>query len=108
MQRDTNHDGRPDVWEIYEDGELRRLGYDLDFDGHVDRWDRDEVAERAALEREIQEEEKAKKERAAAEGAAEPSSTGKNADAKTNSASKPGDASKNTEPAKGHVSPRKR
>jgi hypothetical protein len=41
---DTNYDGKPDVWEIYDEGKLERRGVDLDFDGHVDRWDRDEIA----------------------------------------------------------------
>jgi len=42
IQRDTNKDGNPDVWEIYAMGHLERVGVDVDFDGHVDRWDRDE------------------------------------------------------------------
>jgi len=34
---------RPDRWEYYEDGRLVRMGTDLDGDGTVDRWDRDEA-----------------------------------------------------------------
>ncbi|MGC4065377.1 MAG: hypothetical protein QM784_12155 [Polyangiaceae bacterium] len=82
----------------------------LDFDGHVDRWDRDEVAERAALERELQDEEKRKREQsagadgqpAAADGAA-PKSEGTKA---SGDAAKP--SGKESEPVKGHVSPRNR
>jgi hypothetical protein len=47
VQRDTNADGKPDIWEIYAGGHL------VDFDGRVDRWNRDEVmlrAQRAAGE----------------------------------------------------------
>jgi len=43
-----NHDSRPDRWEFYNDGKLERVGVDLDFDGHVDRWDHDEIARLAA------------------------------------------------------------
>jgi hypothetical protein len=65
---------------------LQRLGVDLDFDGRVDRWDRDELALRDIEAREKAEEqrarelEEAKKKEAEAEG----------------------------KPAEGHVSPRKR
>jgi large subunit ribosomal protein L1 len=69
VQRDTNHDGRPDVWEIYEEGHLRRMGWDLDFDGRVDRWDRDEIAERAAMEKEMQQAGEAKQKEAEKAGA---------------------------------------
>ncbi|HSN84345.1 MAG TPA: hypothetical protein VLS88_17315, partial [Polyangiales bacterium] len=33
---------RPDTWEYYVDGRTVRIGTDLDGDGEVDRWDRDE------------------------------------------------------------------
>jgi hypothetical protein len=59
VQRDSNHDSKPDVWEIYDEGHLQRMGVDLDFDGHVDRWDRDEIAARAVAEKEAAEEKKA-------------------------------------------------
>ena len=32
------------MWEIYGKGHLERIGVDVDFDGRVDRWDRDEAA----------------------------------------------------------------
>ncbi len=66
IQRDTNFDGKPDTFEIYRDGVLERMGVDLDFDGQVDRWDRDEVAMRAAAEKERQDEEREEKAKAAA------------------------------------------
>jgi hypothetical protein len=37
---------------IFQDGKLQRIGNDLDFDGHVDRWDRDEIALREIAEKE--------------------------------------------------------
>ena len=42
IRRDRNFDGKPDVWEIYSRGRLERVGVDETLDGHVDRWDRDE------------------------------------------------------------------
>lgn len=33
---------RPDTWEYYADGRTVRIGTDVDGDGEVDRWDRDE------------------------------------------------------------------
>ncbi len=56
MQRDTNNDKKPDVWEIYDKGRLQRMGVDLDHDGHVDRWDRDEETARKEAEKEREEE----------------------------------------------------
>ncbi|MFN7147808.1 MAG: tetratricopeptide repeat protein, partial [Myxococcota bacterium] len=41
VKRDANFDGKPDVWEIYRDGRLERMGVDVDGDEHVDRWDHD-------------------------------------------------------------------
>ena len=41
MRRDSNGDGKPDVWEQYKDGILVAILYDDDFDGTVDR--RDEI-----------------------------------------------------------------
>ena len=38
---------RPDRWEYFEHGRLIRMGTDLDGDGRVDRWDRDEEGQRA-------------------------------------------------------------
>jgi hypothetical protein len=43
IERDTNHDGKPDRWESFDKGRLSRSGLDLDFDGVVDRWLQGEV-----------------------------------------------------------------
>lgn len=40
--RSTIAEWRPDRWEYYEDGRTVRIGTDIDGDGKVDRWDRDE------------------------------------------------------------------
>lgn len=40
--RSTAGQWRPDRWEYYADGRTVRIGADLDGDGKVDRWDRDE------------------------------------------------------------------
>jgi hypothetical protein len=66
---DTNHDGKPDVWEIYDEGKLERRGVDLDFDGHVDRWDRDEIALREIEAKEAKDEAAQKSAEAADAGA---------------------------------------
>jgi hypothetical protein len=52
VQRDTNGDDKPDVFEIYREGYLERMGIDGDFDGKVDVWHRDEIraAEQEAKE----------------------------------------------------------
>ena len=42
--RSTPNNWKPDVWEYFETGRLVRMGTDLDGDGVVDRWDRDEAA----------------------------------------------------------------
>jgi len=55
---DDNHTGKPNIREIYEDGHLQRRGVDLDGDGNIDRWDRDEVAARRADEKEREEADK--------------------------------------------------
>jgi hypothetical protein len=68
VQLDENHDGRVDVWEIYDEGRLQRRGVDLDHDGRVDRWDRDEIALRELAERERREEEAARKKEQAQTG----------------------------------------
>jgi hypothetical protein len=36
-----------DTWEVYTNGVLSRIGQDTTCDGHIDRWDRDTVAEAA-------------------------------------------------------------
>jgi hypothetical protein len=36
-----------DTWEVYTNGILARIGQDTTCDGHIDRWDRDTVAEAA-------------------------------------------------------------
>ena len=40
--RSTAAKWQPDRWEYYADGRTVRIGTDLDGDGKVDRWDRDE------------------------------------------------------------------
>jgi len=40
--RSTRGQWRPDRWEYYVDGRTVRIGTDIDGDGKVDRWDRDE------------------------------------------------------------------
>ncbi|MBW1831593.1 MAG: hypothetical protein JRJ10_07830 [Deltaproteobacteria bacterium] len=40
--RSTASEWRPDRWEYYADGHTVRIGTDLNGDGKVDRWDRDE------------------------------------------------------------------
>jgi hypothetical protein len=40
--RSTASEWRPDRWEYYLDGRTVRIGTDIDGDGKVDRWDRDE------------------------------------------------------------------
>jgi hypothetical protein len=35
--RDRNADGKPDYWELYRDGSLETILYDEDFDGKVDK-----------------------------------------------------------------------
>jgi hypothetical protein len=40
--RSTATKWRPDSWEYYADGRTVRIGTDVDGDGKVDRWDRDE------------------------------------------------------------------
>jgi hypothetical protein len=40
--RSTASEWRPDRWEYYADGRTVRIGTDLNGDGKVDRWDRDE------------------------------------------------------------------
>ena len=37
VRRDTNADGKPDIWEQYLNGELVAILYDDDFDNRVDR-----------------------------------------------------------------------
>lgn len=60
--RSTDKTWRPDRWEYFEDERLVRIGTDLDGDGKVDRWDRDEAyrpkpAELGADEEETEESE---------------------------------------------------
>ena len=40
--RSTASEWRPDRWEYYADGRTVRIGTDINGDGKVDRWDRDE------------------------------------------------------------------
>jgi hypothetical protein len=45
IERDRNGDGKMDIWEFYlANGQLERMGVDLDFNGKVDTWYRDELA----------------------------------------------------------------
>jgi len=39
VRRDRNADGKPDIWEQYKDGDLLAILYDDDFDNKVDRKD---------------------------------------------------------------------
>lgn len=39
---------KPTRWEYYENGRMVRMGTDLDGDGKVDRWDRDDAARASA------------------------------------------------------------
>jgi len=45
--RSTQTQWRPDTWEYFEEGRMVRMGVDLDGDGRVDRWDRDETLARS-------------------------------------------------------------
>ena len=36
VSSDTNHDGKPDQWQYYENGEIVRTEADTNFDGKVD------------------------------------------------------------------------
>jgi hypothetical protein len=69
---DDNHNGKPNIREIYEDGHLQRRGVDLDGDGNIDRWDRDEVAARLADEKEREEAEKEEQKKQAEQADAGP------------------------------------
>jgi hypothetical protein len=40
--KSTKAEWQPDRWEFYADGRTVRIGTDLNGDGKVDRWDRDE------------------------------------------------------------------
>jgi hypothetical protein len=40
--RSTAETWQPDRWEYFEDGRLVRMGTDIDGDGRVDVWDRDD------------------------------------------------------------------
>ena len=40
--RSTRNEWKPDRWEYYVDGRTVRIGIDVNGDGKVDRWDRDE------------------------------------------------------------------
>jgi hypothetical protein len=45
IERDRNGDGKMDIWEFYlVNGQLERMGVDLDYNGKVDTWYRDELA----------------------------------------------------------------
>jgi len=56
--------GKPDIWEIYRNDKLERMGVDVDGDEHVDRWDHD-----TDLRRKLDEEDRKKEEEAAAAAA---------------------------------------
>ncbi|MEO0322575.1 MAG: hypothetical protein AAF447_06440 [Myxococcota bacterium] len=57
--RSTATEWRPDRWEYFEDGQMIRMGTDLDGDGRVDRWDRNADWMRAQQEAERQREREA-------------------------------------------------
>jgi len=44
--RSTATDWKPNRWEYFEENRMVRMGTDLDGDGRVDRWDRDEEFKR--------------------------------------------------------------
>jgi hypothetical protein len=46
--RSSASEWRPDRWEYYDDGRTVRIGTDINGDGKVDRWDRDEERLRAS------------------------------------------------------------
>lgn len=71
--RSTPQTWRPDRWEYFEEGRMVRMGTDLDGDGSVDRWDRDEEYRRA---REAREREEAERAEAEAQAAAETAANG--------------------------------
>ncbi|MDH5492320.1 MAG: hypothetical protein OEY14_10235, partial [Myxococcales bacterium] len=48
--RSTPETWQPDRWEYFEGGRVVRMGTDLDGDGRVDRWDRDEDLRRRERE----------------------------------------------------------
>lgn len=50
VRRDRNADGKPDIWEQYKDGVLLAILYDDDFDNKVDR--KDEVKTKAPAKEE--------------------------------------------------------
>jgi hypothetical protein len=54
--RSTGTNWQPDRWEYFEEGRVIRQGTDLDGDGRVDRWDRDEEFRRAQEARRAEEE----------------------------------------------------
>lgn len=56
---------QPDRWEYFEDGRTVRMGTDIDGDGRVDRWDRDEEWQR---EQDAEAARRAAEENAAGEG----------------------------------------
>ena len=47
--RSTAAAWRPDRWEYYKDSHVIRMGTDLDGDGRVDRWDRNESLKRTSV-----------------------------------------------------------
>jgi hypothetical protein len=55
--RSTPTNWQPDRWEYFEEGRVIRQGTDIDGDGRVDRWDRDEEFRRAQEARRMSEEE---------------------------------------------------
>src|SRR5207249_3428895 len=80
VTRDTNHDSKPDVWEIYRDGKLERMGVDVDGDEHVDRWDHDNE-----LRRRFEDAER-KKDEEATQAAAKKAADAKETEGKENGA----------------------
>lgn len=46
--RSTATEWRPNQWQYFEQGRMIRMGTDVDGDGRVDRWDRDETIRREA------------------------------------------------------------
>ena len=79
--RDKDFNGKPDVWEIYRDGRLERMGVDVDGDEHVDRWDHDTEQRRRFEDAERKKDEEAAKKAEAEKAAAEKANEGAGDDA---------------------------
>ncbi|MCG8554844.1 MAG: hypothetical protein MJD61_06080 [Proteobacteria bacterium] len=66
--RSTARTWRPDRWEYYEEGRTIRMGTDLDGDGKVDRWDRDDTLRSAKKRQEELQQDEPREARGEGEG----------------------------------------